>query len=333
MLIVSFRCAETGGVMVKGACVIAVVLALAAGGVSVAAEQERAIIATRAARSLLLDVAVAGDRLVAVGERGHILVSTDGGETWRQVEVATRAMLTAVHFHDDRLGWAVGHDALVLRSEDGGESWSQAHHDPEGGSPLFDVFFVDESHGFAIGAYGLFLESRDGGVSWDERPIGEGDAHLHHMARSVSGKLYIAAERGVILRSDDGGARWTELPSPYEGSLFGSLPLGGDGLLVFGLRGHAFRSEDGGASWRPVETGVESMLTDACRLADGRIVVVGLAGVLLVSADDARSFASQEQRDRLGISAVLPAPDGGLVVAGEFGVRRLVLAASAAPAR
>ncbi|NIN72690.1 MAG: sialidase, partial [Gemmatimonadetes bacterium] len=48
---------------------------------------------------------------------------------------------------------------------------------------------------------------------------------------------------------------WTTLPSPYEGSFFGTLPLEGDSLLLFGLRGHLFRSDDAGESWEEIPTG------------------------------------------------------------------------------
>jgi photosystem II stability/assembly factor-like uncharacterized protein len=295
-------------------------------------EQEGAIIAPLAARSLLLDVTAAGDRLVAVGERGHVLVSTDGGTNWRQVPVPTRVMLTAVSFCDGLVGVGAGHDAMILRTADGGETFRQVYNDPEADSPLFDVACFDGTRAFAIGAYGLFLESRDGGETWERRTLSDDDAHLHHLARSESGRLYIAAERGVVLGSDDGGEKWSELPSPYMGSLFGTLPLDGAGVLLFGLRGHAFRSGDGGASWLPIGTGVDAMLTGACRLADGRIVMVGLAGVVLVSNDDGRSFVLAEQRDRLGISSVIPTPDGEVVMTGEFGVRKLPVKATAAPA-
>ena len=45
--------------------------------------------------SMLLDVTRAGDKLVAVGERGHVILSSDG-KTWTQAEVVpTRATLTA----------------------------------------------------------------------------------------------------------------------------------------------------------------------------------------------------------------------------------------------
>ena len=77
----------------------------------------------KAASSLLLDIAAVGDRLVAVGERGHILYSVDGGESWVQTRVPTSAMLTRVFFISDKLGWAVGHDGNILVSRDGGVNW------------------------------------------------------------------------------------------------------------------------------------------------------------------------------------------------------------------
>src|SRR5689334_25385014 len=63
-----------------------------------------------ASKSLLQAIARAGDRLVAVGQRGHILVSSDGGKSWKQATVPASSDLTAVFFASANKGWAVGHD-------------------------------------------------------------------------------------------------------------------------------------------------------------------------------------------------------------------------------
>lgn len=55
-----------------------------------------AIESAKAAKSLMIDVVHAGKRLVAVGDRGHILYSDDQGATWTQAKVPTRQLLTAV---------------------------------------------------------------------------------------------------------------------------------------------------------------------------------------------------------------------------------------------
>src|SRR5512134_2822062 len=57
-------------------------------------------------KGLLLDVTHTGEKFVAVGDRGGIIVSADG-KSWQQVAVPVRAALTAVHFPDPQHGWAV----------------------------------------------------------------------------------------------------------------------------------------------------------------------------------------------------------------------------------
>jgi len=315
---------------------IALLLVVLAPGAGIAiaqdAELEVSVMAPLASKSLTLDAVVLDDRMVAVGERGHVLISTDNGESWRQIVVPTRAMLTAVAFVDDEVGVAVGHDSVIIRTTDGGETWTEVYSAPEDEAPFFDVWFADADNGFAIGAYGSFYRSFDGGLTWDFEPLGDADWHLHEIARADNGKLYLAAEAGYAYRSDDEGETWIELPSPYEGSFFGALPLAGDTVLLFGLRGHLFRSEDAGENWQGIPTGTVALLTNGIQLADGTIVVVGLGGAVLVSTDGGRTFNFHQQPDRLGISAVVETADGSLLMVGEFGVRSATIAELAAAA-
>jgi photosystem II stability/assembly factor-like uncharacterized protein len=293
-------------------------------------EMEAAILAPLASKSLLLDVTVTGNGLVAVGERGIILLSDDSGESWRQVAVPTRANLTGVCFRGEGRGWAVGHDSVVLRTVDGGATWAVANFAPEEETPLLDVWCADDERGFAIGAYGTFLVTSDGGETWEFRPISDYDFHLHHVARSATGKIYMAAEAGMVYRSDDDGETWIELPSPYEGSFFAALPMEDDVVLLFGLRGHLYRSEDAGETWTELETGTVAMLTDGLDLGGGRVVITGLGGTLLYSSDGGRSFDLRPRPTRRGISAAAVAPDGAVVLVGEGGSQRLIPAELAA---
>ena len=78
-----------------------------------------------AARALINGLAQAAERLVAVGQRGHVLLSDDQGKSWRQAEVPSSSDLVAVAFATPTQGWAVGHDGIVLRSADAGASWTR----------------------------------------------------------------------------------------------------------------------------------------------------------------------------------------------------------------
>lgn len=294
-----------------------------------------------ASQSLLLDLAMAGSRIVAVGERGHVLLSDDQGATWRQAKsVPTRTMLTAVFFADAQYGWAVGHDETILNSVDGGETWTRSHFAPEAQQPLLDLWFANRVSGIAVGAYGAYFTTNDGGRTWASAkfspppakvPMHDGEAapdegelppdyHLNRIV-GIGNRLYIAAEGGQLYRSDDRGANWRVLPSPYDGSLFGLVPIRGEGLLAFGLRGNLFRSADAGETWTRLESHTTAMLTDGMAINDLRVVISGLAGVLLVSGDAGETFRLTQQDDRKGVSALLPGPAGAVVAAGEGGVR------------
>lgn len=322
------------------ACTVAVLMAAKAAAGSASADGA-SIVAPLAAQSLLLDIARAGDRLVAVGERGHILYSDDEGKTWTQSDaVPSRTMLTAVTFANSNEGWAVGHDEIILRTHDGGKNWLAANYRPESQQPLLDVWFENASHGLAVGAYGSVYETRDGGRAWTARkfsyqalpkPKGASsedlppDYHLNKLIATGS-RLFIAAEAGQLFRSDDGGANWRQLPSPYNGSFFGLLALNADQLLAFGLRGKLFRSNDGGTSWQPVASNATAMLTDGFVRADGTLALVGLSGTVLTSKDQGLTWTLHQQVDRKGISAALPLAGDDMVTVGESGVHRITVA-------
>ncbi|WP_439888948.1 WD40/YVTN/BNR-like repeat-containing protein [Pseudomonas sp. MBLB4123] len=289
-----------------------------------------AIESAKASQRLLLDVVRAGKRLVAVGDRGHILYSDDNASTWVQAKVPTRQMLTAVFFVDDQHGWAVGHDAQVLASRDGGATWVKQFEDRDREAPLLDLWFKDRNQGFAIGAYGALLETRDGGASWEdvsERMDNEDGYHLNAIVEVENAGLFIVGELGAMFRSRDFGQTWETLQGPYEGSLFGALATGeADGLLVYGLRGHLFRSVDFGDSWQQIEVHTPSNgplefgLADGGRLADGSIVVVGHGGTVLKSSDNGRSFNLTNRPDRLSLAGVTALENGNLILVGQGGV-------------
>ena len=297
------------------------------GGAGAAADPPpRAVKAPLAAQSLLLDVAWHGNRLVAVGERGHVLVSTDGGASWTQSEVPTRALLTGVFMLDGSTGWAVGHDEVVIRTRDGGATWELVHSAPDAEKPLLDVWFASANDGFAVGAYGGLLTTRDGGSTWEPRQArGDDDFHLNGLAAAPDGALYLAAESGHLYRSDDRGATWLPLPSPYDGSFFGILPRQDGTLLAYGLRGHLYRSADRGATWTTIVTGTEESLACAIELDGGRFVVGGMAGTLLWGDAGGTNVRKQELPGRKAIMALAPVAPDTVLLAGEGGTQRIGL--------
>ena len=281
-----------------------------------------------AARGLLNGLAHAGNRVVAVGQRGHILLSDDQGATWKQAEVPVSSDLVAVHFPTPELGWAVGHDGVVLHSADGGRSWKrQRDGRPDAAdSPLLDVWFRDARSGYAVGAFGLLLQTADGGQTWTSMQAASDNPKNMHLyaVRGIGEDVYVAGEQGLLLKREAGGARFTALTLPYKGTLFGvtGTPRA---LIVHGLRGNVLRSTDGGAAWEPVATGLQVGMTASTVGADGTILLASQAGHLLASRDNGASFAPLKIERPFPAAAVLGVAPGRVLVAGPRGVQAQTL--------
>ncbi|HSV70832.1 MAG TPA: YCF48-related protein [Methylibium sp.] len=314
-----------------------------------------ALATPKASGAAILALARAGQRLVAVGERGIVLLSDDEGTTWRQAEVPVSVTLTGVQFVDARRGWAIGHLGVVLHTQDGGARWvrqldgvraaalaleaeqaagvargtAKSLVDDGPDKPLLDLHFENERVGWVVGAYSLAFRTEDGGKSWQSvmgRLPNPKGLHLY-VIRAVGDALYVAGEQGLLLRSMDQGRSFESLPSPSKGSYFG-LVCGRQGaLLLYGLRGRAFLSSDGAASWSEVDTGTRASLSAGLTLASGALLLASQAGELLLSRDGGRSFKPIANGRALPVTALLQSGADKLVAGSLRGVRKLDLAA------
>ena len=118
----------------------------------------------------------------AVGGRGAIWHTDDGGNNWRQQDSAVACPLESVFFIDQKTGWAAGglahpythsSSGVLLTTHDAGRCWK---HDPKLLLPaLKQVRFFDKKRGWAIGGSsamfpsGVFVTD-NGGRNWQPLP-------------------------------------------------------------------------------------------------------------------------------------------------------------------
>lgn len=316
-----------------------------------------------AAGRLLLGVAHAGNRLVAVGPRGHIVASDDAGKSWQQAQVPVSSDLTAVFMLNERRGWAVGHDGVVLATADGGGTWTrqldgraaneqlvrhlQARVAAEPASkelaamlaeaeryreqgpdkPFLDVWFADENNGYVVGAYNLIFATADGGRTWEpwfDRTDNPKYYNLYAIRPAANG-LYIAGEGGTVLKLDAAARQFRAVPVDYRGSLLGVADAG-DAVLVYGLRGHVFRSSDAGRTWSKVDSALPATIVSGTR-SGSDVVLADQGGRLVRSNDGGRSFARMTQERTIPITSIADAGQGALAATGPTGVRLIAPAA------
>jgi photosystem II stability/assembly factor-like uncharacterized protein len=315
-----------------------------------------------AINSPLSGMARAGERVIAVGQRGHIVFSDDAGKHWQQAAVPVSADLTAVNFPTTTQGWAVGNDGVVLHSSDAGATWHKqldglqigallvehysalASAEPgneqwplrvaegqrltEQGAdkPLLDVWFANDKVGYVVGVFNLILRTDDGGQSWapfQDRTDNPQGFHLNAIA-STGDALYIAGEQGLLLKWDDNAQRFAAVPTPYQGSFFGVLGKPGE-VLVYGLRGNVLRSTDGGLNWTALETGLHVSITAGLIDAHGNYRLFTQGGQMLVSQGTGAQMRLLRQPVSTPVAGATQSAAGALVVAGSRGTQTLAL--------
>lgn len=263
------------------------------------------------ARAVLSAATLAGSRIVAVGERGLVILSDDGGSRWTQANVPVSVGLAAVAFADPQRGYACGHGGTVLGSRDAGRSWQRLLDGRQIGAlalqaarqrgseaalrvaerlvsdgpdkPLLALLLAGPEHVFAVGAFGLVVRSLDGGRSWELLDAAlDNPKALHLYACRQRGKaVMIAGEQGLLFRSEDSGASFKTLKSPYAGSFFTVDLTADDEMLVGGLRGNLWRSTSAGVTWRQVSNPVQASIVASAARADGSVLFASQAGMLL----------------------------------------------------
>jgi|APTNR8051073442_1049403.scaffolds.fasta_scaffold27957_2 photosystem II stability/assembly factor-like uncharacterized protein len=312
------------------------------------AVERQALMVRQPARVVTLSAAMAGDRVVAVGERGVIALSDDRGARWRQAVSPVSVTLTQVRFADARHGVAIGHGGTVLTTDDAGATWqrrldgrrlallaqeaAKASGDPaqqrdadrlvaDGpDKPFLDVAIWDAKRLLVVGAYGIAFHSSDGGQTWrtwmDRLPNPKA-LHLYVLRRQGS-TLLLAGEQGLLLRSDDDGANFRPLTSPYRGSWFAGEMLPSGEWVLGGLRGNAWRSADGGASWTALAVPMPAAITGMAVDPSGELLFVNQAGHVLKRDGDRLVPTTRDAMPPLAGLSVLPG--GGLLTYGVAGV-------------
>lgn len=309
-----------------------------------------------------IGVTVAGERVIAVGSRGLIVYSDDGGVSWTQASVPVQSDLLAVNFPTSDSGWAVGHDGVILHSTDGGKTWVRqldgriageifsafyTAMGPDGKAWLAEIFlnykdgptlpwlgvwFNNERVGYVTGSYGLIAATLDGGKTWEpwlHRIDNEAALNLNSI-RGIDGDIYIAGERGHVFKLDRSRGYFTSFDTGYLGSFFGIVGIDGS-LLAYGLRGTVFRSDDGGANWQRM------------RLPTGQTITAGIAGpgnsgglllddtgqLIQIDLKASKARLLQESAN-LRATGIAWAGTGEIVVTGIDGIKRMGLVRDAA---
>ena len=245
---------------------------------------------------------VGGGRGWAVGGKGALLETRDGGEHWEARRRPTEDALKDVFFTDEQTGWVVCERSIympmrkdesvsyLLKTTDGGETWSRVEvtRGEDVDLKLARVTFADAEHGWVLGEMGALFATADGGATWTRQRVP--DRHLLLGASFLDARTgWIVGAGASLLYTSDGGATWR------AGLVNGSLSQ-------FAQRAASrARTQDGASSYstppasKPTVESQASLRVNAVSFADARRGwAVGAGGLVLATIDGGRTWRTEE---------------------------------------
>jgi len=283
-------------------------------------------------QGVLLGLASTGKDIVAVGERGLIIVG-DAASGWRQASVPVSATLTAVEFVDSDYGWAVGHAGVILASEDGGLTWRRQFDGREVNQHFYD--WARERLATLEAEMALLpadapdreereyaLEDAQFALEDAERALETGPADpfldVHFLDRQ---RGFAVGAYGLLFRTDDGGEKWRiaidSLDNPQRYHYYAIHER--DGVLYLsGEAGLLFISRDNGEQWQRIEGLYEGSFFGLVDLGVS-VATFGLRGNVFASDDGGESWERVPVPQGASLYGASSLKDGAAVFVGSGG--------------
>jgi photosystem II stability/assembly factor-like uncharacterized protein len=243
----------------------------------------------------------------AVGSRGALLSTVNGGRTWRAKSPPTEDTIRDIHFTDDQNGVIIcerdiydlrSNDeprAYLLKTMDGGEHWK--HVTIRGGmvdSRLMRAVFGRGGRGWAIGEGGAMFITNDAGSSWSRLQAPTRYLLLGGTFINESSGWLVGAG-STILQTTDGGETWHHArPASSTTVRFNATSFADNRIgWAVGSGGTIFRTINGGRSWKAQNSGVSADLFDVKFLNAAEGWAVGAEGTVLYTRDGGLHWISE----------------------------------------
>jgi photosystem II stability/assembly factor-like uncharacterized protein len=192
---------------------------------------------------------ISPDKVFAVGEKGLIISTTDGGLNWTQQSDPKYSTVSfnAVSFESASTGYIVGDKGTILKTNDGGITWKQKGNIGTTNA-LNSVFFINDSTGWAAGYTGAIVKTINGGKDWIPQISGVTETLLSvFFADSLIG--WCAGNSGRLLSTTNGGTTWTNQTSGITSSLYSIYFIDKNNGWAVGDNGNIIHTSNGGLTW------------------------------------------------------------------------------------
>ncbi len=209
---------------------------------------------------------------------GLMLFTGDGGESWEIKDHPTNYIMRSLFFLNNDWGVVAADNGFIFKTNDGGENWENVHCGVQ--EQLNDIWFFDEDNGIAVGKDETYVTTDDGGESWISHDMDIG-SYLYSLHFKDENTGWVTSSSGIHF-TDDGGESWIQQWGIYFYSRIHSIRFFDDMKgWACGRDGSILQTTDGGVTWSQNLVITESDLRDICFLDNEILVSVGEDGIIL----------------------------------------------------
>jgi photosystem II stability/assembly factor-like uncharacterized protein len=251
--------------------------------------------------------------LIAVGEGGTVLRSTDYGKEWYQTDITFPSQLdfsvtklnTVVYSHKDNVWLAAGTQNAILRSSDDGLTWKLVSYNTRVDQLEILELFVEKVSGdiFFAAQHATTGYTRDGGLTWQisKHDLEVAGSYIPHIVgfHQFDNTLIAAADSGRLLISKDTGHSWEKAALPTAGYITDSAyDPKHDTIALTTQMGEILVSQDRGESWNLISFDVKNWPSRDIPLLSNIVydkksqsyLAVGNSGIIARSDDGGKSW-------------------------------------------
>ena len=243
-------------------------------------------------------------RVWACGEKGSIVRTEDGGNSWLAVNSFSQFNLKDIHFVSSNTGWAVGSDAkgnaVIIKTDNSGGAWTSWPSSST--TRLISIHMTSSLSGWNVGESGKIEKTADGGAGWSNQVSGI-TSILRSVYFSTPETGWTVGDNGVILKTTDAGRNWTTQISGTSASLTGVYFLNTAIGWVVTNSGKVLSTVNGGTNWSAKQV-AEVSLQDVHFINEFHGYVIGYNGVIFKTYDGGETWYRDNSTTTVNLNAL-----------------------------